>query len=138
MSKRQANNHARHKAIYRFLVQFQRDYDVSPSYREIAAAVGIPSTSVVSYHLDQMEALNLIERAPTYARSIRLVRPLRHDYAGDLIVAEPLQPCGHPVWAVMAADEGTMHCWVCELVEHVGLVNVNRLAEFYCDQWRGL
>lgn len=130
------NKHARRVAIYRFIIEFDRTYNLSPSYREIMAATGIPSTSVVKYHLNEMVKMGLIYHAPTYTRALRLVRPLRHDYAGDLIEPEsPLQPCGHPAWAVSSADEG--QCWVCELVERVGQVEVNRLAEFYCDEWRG-
>lgn len=132
------NKHARRVAIYRFIIEFDRTYNLSPSYREIMAATGIPSTSVVRYHLNEMVKMGLIYYAPTYTRALRLVRPLRHDYAGDLMEPEsPLQPCGHPLWAVSSADEGTAHCWVCELVERVGQVEVNRLAEFYCDGWRG-
>ncbi len=137
-SKRHVNNHGRRVAIYRYLVNFNRDLGIMPSYREIARATGITSTSVVAYHLRQMEKIRLIERAPYSVRSIRLVRPLRHDYVGDLIPSDnPLQPCGHPTWAITQAEEGTAFCWVCELVARVGQVGVNRLAEFYCDKWRG-
>ncbi len=136
--QRHINNHGRRVEIYRYLVRFNQDLGIMPSYREIARATGIPSTSVVAYHLRQMEKIGLIERAPYAVRSIRLVRPLRYDYVGDLLTPDnPLQPCGHPTGAITQAEEGTAFCWVCELVARVGQVGVNRLAEFYCDKWRG-
>jgi len=132
-------NQEKRVAIYRCLVKFNQDLGIVPSYREIAHATGITSTSVVAFHLRKMEKANLIERAPYSVRAIRLVRPLRYDYAGDLVpTGETLQPCGHPTWAITQAEEGTAHCWVCELVARVGQVGVNRLAEFYCDKWRGM
>lgn len=46
---------------------------VLPSYREIMVACGISSTSVVNYHLAQLERAGLIIRHGNLARSVRLV-----------------------------------------------------------------
>lgn len=129
---RQAKNHARRINIYRYIILYNQQYHTMPTYREIAGATGIPSTSVVAYHLARMEEAGLIYRVPYLTRSTRLVRPLRRDYAGELNVGEELvQGCGHPTWGVFQASEGTAHCWVCELLAKVGEENVRLLSEFY-------
>ena len=46
---------------------------VPVSIREIAEAMGITSTSVVNYHLEQLEKLGKIKRTDGAARFIKLV-----------------------------------------------------------------
>ena len=57
--------------ILAFLRAWEPPY--APSYREIAAGVGVSSTSVVGYHLRRLEKRGLIERVAGVARSISVV-----------------------------------------------------------------
>lgn len=59
------------RKIYEFLVEKARD-GVTPSVREICAAVGLRSTSSVQANLDALEAAGYIERPPMLKRVIRI------------------------------------------------------------------
>ncbi len=49
--------------MLKFIIQYKKAHDGnSPTYMEIMRATGITSTSVVAYHLDQLEAAGVIER----------------------------------------------------------------------------
>lgn len=66
--------HGRAVRILRFIKEFQRTHGgVSPTIREIGAALDISSTSVVAYHLDQLEEKEYIRRSPSLSRSIQAV-----------------------------------------------------------------
>lgn len=60
------------KKIYEFLLEKSKD-GVTPSVREIGAAVGLRSTSSVQANLDALEAAGYIQRPPMLKRSIRIV-----------------------------------------------------------------
>ncbi len=45
-----------------------------PTVRELAQAVGLRTPSAVHYHLDRLERLGMIERAPGRSRAIRIVQ----------------------------------------------------------------
>lgn len=73
---REAN--ARKGAHRRFLIVGAiRDYTAAhgyaPTIREIAAGVGLRSTSNVAHHLRQLQADRVIERDPVRARAIRIL-----------------------------------------------------------------
>ncbi len=59
------------------VLAFLRDYIAArgfpPTVREIAAAAGLSSTSVASYHLAALEAEGRIQRIPGRSRAIRIV-----------------------------------------------------------------
>ncbi len=59
------------RKIYEFLVEKARD-GITPSVREICAAVGLRSTSSVQANLDALEAAGYIERPPMLKRVIRI------------------------------------------------------------------
>lgn len=63
----------RQKKIFAFLEAFTRENEYPPTIREIGAAVGISSTSVVSYNLDALEREGYIARDKTISRGLRLV-----------------------------------------------------------------
>ena len=62
----------RDEAIAAFVRAYWAERGYSPSLREIGAAVGMRSTSMVRYRLDKLEAAGVIERTPGISRSIRL------------------------------------------------------------------
>lgn len=64
----------RRENILRFVLQYIKEYGFSPSFREIAQAVGIRSTRAVKYHLDILAEQGALERVERRARS--LTQPL--------------------------------------------------------------
>lgn len=59
------------EAVFRCVVAFKRDHGGdSPTAREIAALLDIPSTSTVAYHLGKLERAGRIVREPGVARRI--------------------------------------------------------------------
>lgn len=58
--------------IYEFLLEKAKD-NMTPSVREIGAAVGLRSTSSVQANLDALEASGYIQRPPMLKRCIRIV-----------------------------------------------------------------
>lgn len=59
-------------AIYEFIKNKISQTGVAPSVREIAAAVGLRSTSSVQYNLNILEEAGLIKRDANLKRTIRL------------------------------------------------------------------
>ena len=60
------------KKIYEYLLERTQVSKVPPSVREIAAAVGLKSTSSVQANLDALEQAGYIQRDPMIKRSIRV------------------------------------------------------------------
>ena len=58
--------------IYEFLLERAKD-KMTPSVREIGAAVGLRSTSSVQVNLDALEAAGYIQRPPMLKRCIKIV-----------------------------------------------------------------
>ncbi len=67
----------KHKKILHFLADYQTKNDRPPSIREICAKVGISSTSVVNYDLDQLERRGYIIRDDRVSRGLRLTDKIR-------------------------------------------------------------
>ena len=63
----------RQRKILRFLEAFTRENEYPPTIREIGAAVGISSTSVVNYNLNALEQKGHILRDKIVSRGLRLV-----------------------------------------------------------------
>jgi repressor LexA len=59
--------------ILRFLETFTRENEYPPTIREIGAAVGISSTSVVNYNLNVLEKKGYITRDKIVSRGLRLM-----------------------------------------------------------------
>jgi len=63
----------RQQKILSFLETFTQENEYPPTIREIGAAVGISSTSVVNYNLNVLEKRGHIARDKTVSRGLRLV-----------------------------------------------------------------
>ncbi len=63
----------RKQRIIDYIAATVRDSGYPPSVREIAAAVGLASTSAVHHHLSALEKDGLLERDATQSRAIRLM-----------------------------------------------------------------
>jgi repressor LexA len=62
----------RKQRIIEYIATTVRDSGYPPSVREIAAAVGLASTSAVHHHLSALEKEGMLERDATQSRAIRL------------------------------------------------------------------
>ena len=86
----------RQKAMLEFIRQFIDENDYPPTIREIGAAVGISSTSVVNYNLDQLERKGFIIRNREVSRGLRLTdtqfgrRVRTVPFYGEIAAGEPL------------------------------------------------
>ena len=60
------------KQILDFVAAYLSENDSSPSYREIASAVGFSSVASVAEHIDKLVALGALRRVPGSARSLEL------------------------------------------------------------------
>ena len=96
--------------ILRFIQRYGEEHHRPPSYREIVAAIGVNSTSVVSYHLGNLEAMAFLSRDENVARGLRLtdealvfLGKVRHvveqvvgavsfRIAGDIGASTPVEP----------------------------------------------
>jgi len=68
----------RHQKIIEYLNE-RMSTGYPPSIREIGEAVGITSTSVVTYYLKQLTEMGLIERDAKFSRAVRLVDPVSRE-----------------------------------------------------------
>jgi repressor LexA len=81
--------------ILRFISGFKDSHGYAPTVREIAAACGVASTSVVQYHLVNLEKAGVIAKEKDRFRSIRLSEESRDRAAVPLLGAIA---AGHPIW----------------------------------------
>ncbi len=65
----------RQKKMLEFIREFIRQHHYPPTIREIGAAVGISSTSVVNYNLNILEREGYIVRDREVSRGLKLVSP---------------------------------------------------------------
>ena len=92
----------RQKKILNFLEAFTSENEYPPTIREIGAAVGISSTSVVNYNLNVLEKKGYITRDKIVSRGLKLVDRsgsgaprVRHDVVsipllGRIAAGEPI------------------------------------------------
>ncbi len=66
----------RQRNILRFMERYINDNGFPPTIRDIGAATGIDSTSVVNYNLNKLVKAGFLERVAAKSRGMRLVRPL--------------------------------------------------------------
>jgi repressor LexA len=96
----------RKQRIIEYIATTVRDSGYPPSVREIAAAVGLASTSAVHHHLSALEKEGLLERDATQSRAIRLTPAamVTTNSGGDVLArqAEPVA-AGIPVIGEIAA-----------------------------------
>jgi SOS-response transcriptional repressor LexA len=62
--------------LLHFIANYIKAEGGSPTIREMGAAFNITSTSVVTYHLEILEAAGHIERKPGQSRTIRIIGEL--------------------------------------------------------------
>jgi len=84
----------RHQKIIEYLNE-RLSTGYPPSIREIGEAVGITSTSVVTYYLKQLTEMGLIERDAKFSRAVRLIDPVNRDLVkvpilGPIAAGEPM------------------------------------------------
>ena len=87
----------RHIRIMKFLTDFQEQHGYSPSIREIGKHIGVDSTSLVDYYLDQLCQEGHIERDKRVSRSIRVVRPM---YSSDSMASRATTAARNTVQAI--------------------------------------
>lgn len=73
----------RQQRILEFIRDYLAEHNYPPTIREIGAAAGISSTSVVNYNLDRLVEYGLLERDPKSSRSMRLLHePMQVSVSG--------------------------------------------------------
>lgn len=80
----------RQQRILEFVNDYVAENGYPPSIREIGAAVGISSTSVVSYHLRRLEEKGCIGRDREVSRGLKVVPAARATRTPEAIVRIPL------------------------------------------------
>lgn len=73
MVRKRAGMGERHQKIMGYLSSFQEKNGYSPSIRQIGLAIGVNSTSLVDYYLNQLQEMGYIERDEHVSRSIRIL-----------------------------------------------------------------
>lgn len=94
----------RRQRIIEYIAATVRRSGYPPSVREIAAAVGLASTSAVHHHLSALERDGLLERDATQSRALRL-KPaaLLRSGGSDLLAVAPSDERRFPVIGEIAA-----------------------------------
>lgn len=80
----------RQQRILEFVSDYIEENGYPPSIREIGAAVGISSTSVVSYNLRRLEERGYLSRDREVSRGLKLTSTARAQVASEAIVRLPL------------------------------------------------
>lgn len=69
--------------LFKFIVAYKVAHDGnSPTYREMMAATGLTTTSMVAYHLEKMELAGLIER-PQQVGNSRVIEVVGGEWKYD-------------------------------------------------------
>jgi len=76
MARRSEGLSERHRKIMDFLSKFQDQTGYSPSIRQIGDSIGVKSTSLIDYYLNQLQQMGIIERDEHVSRSIRVLNPV--------------------------------------------------------------
>jgi repressor LexA len=80
----------RQQKIVEFLKEYVEENGYPPSIREIGAAAGITSTSVVSYNLRRLEERGYISRDREISRGLKLITPVRAQVTPETVIRLPL------------------------------------------------
>jgi repressor LexA len=72
---------AKQTTVLRFIEDFVRRNQRSPTFREIGQGVGVHSTNTVAHYIRILEEKGAIERASGGLRTIRLIQPAPSDYS---------------------------------------------------------
>jgi repressor LexA len=74
MARRSEGLSERHRKIMDFLDRFQEQSGYSPSIRQIGDSIGVKSTSLIDYYLNQLQQMGFIDRDEHVSRSIRILK----------------------------------------------------------------
>jgi len=77
MARRSEGLSERHRKIMDFLSRFQDQSGYSPSIRQIGDSIGVKSTSLIDYYLNQLQQMGFIERDQHVSRSIRVLKEIQ-------------------------------------------------------------
>jgi repressor LexA len=85
----------RHRKILKFLEEYQEKNGYSPSIREMGEEIGVKSTSLIKYYLEQLESMKFIERNDRVSRGIRILQKFGRDLLaipvlGRIVAGEPI------------------------------------------------
>ena len=80
----------RQKRILEFLSEYIDDNGYPPSIREIGAAAGISSTSVVSYNLRRLEERGYLSRDKEVSRGLKLTSAPQAQVAPEAVIQLPV------------------------------------------------
>ncbi len=80
----------RQQKILEFLNQYVEENGYPPSIREIGAATGTSSTSVVSYNLKRLEERGYLNRDRQVSRGLKLTSTARAEVTPEAVVRLPL------------------------------------------------
>ena len=75
---------------YEYIKQYIEKKDYPPTIREIADAIGVKSTSTVSYYLQKLEETNKIVKGSYKNRSIQLMETLSTKFDSSDIITLPI------------------------------------------------
>jgi repressor LexA len=119
----------RKQRIIEYIATTVRESGYPPSVREIAAAVGLASTSAVHHHLSALEKEGLLERDATQSRAIRLTpAAMVANGSGGDVLARGVEPVANaiPVIGEIAAG-GPIEAYqdVSETVNVPDMINTN-------------
>lgn len=59
--------------VYNYISEYLKSHDTSPSYREVAAGLGLSSVSSVAEHIDNLVSLGALKRNPGASRSLEVI-----------------------------------------------------------------
>ena len=111
----------RQQRILKFVNEYIMENGYPPSIREIGAAVGISSTSVVSYNLGRLEKGGYISRDREVSRGLKLTPVARAQMTPEAVVRLPLLGrivAGEPI-PVPASDFSLMGDETIELTRDI-------------------
>ena len=112
MVRKKAGMGERHYKILQYLIKFQEENGYPPSIRQIGENIGVNSTSLVDYYLNQLEEQKYIERDEHTSRSIRVVNvpsgpglSERFDHFTQAAMEITQNVFNVPVWGTIFASE---------------------------------
>ena len=70
--------------LLKFIEDYMRTHDVSPSYREIRDALGLSSVSSVAEHIENCVAAGYLRKVPNAARTLEVIAFERHEETENL------------------------------------------------------
>lgn len=97
----------RQKEILDFIKEYEQEYGVAPSYREIGQALGVSSPATVSDHIKALEAKGFLSKGENQIRSIEISPTVSHLDGGVMeLPLVGLITAGEPIEAI--EDKETM------------------------------